>query len=255
MGELFEKIWFDEHLQTLSDWKKDAYESFSTIIADKDNTYPCIPGRQGFLTNNLRFSFAGDPRKVDSAKELSLALREYGKCSRETGKYASLVTFFETPKDLLDQFDVEDYRELFWKVLNQVTAFDEKEWPEDIPTDPTDHKWEFCFDGEPYFAFCATPAHEVRRSRHFPCFLLAFQPRWVFEEINDSTVFGQKMKKSIRKRLVEYDGMPGHPDLKWYGQSDNHEWKQYFLSDNETSPSKCPFMRMQQTLPNFTQKS
>ncbi|MBM7663236.1 FPC/CPF motif-containing protein YcgG [Bacillus mesophilus] len=252
MEVLFDKEWLDEQLDTLPLWKQKAYRSFSSIIADDENTYPCVPGRQGFLSNNLRFSFIGDPREVSSAKELANSLKEYGAISRDTGKYASLAVFVETPNDILESYGVEDYQEMFWTILNNVTLYDQKEWPEDIPTDPSDTKWEFCFDGEPYFAFCATPAHEVRRSRHFPCLLLAFQPRWVFNEINDSTVFGRKMKKLIRKRLVEYDGIPGHPDLKWYGQEDNHEWKQYFLSDDDSSPSKCPFMRMKNKFSNFS---
>ncbi|TXC81902.1 YqcI/YcgG family protein [Metabacillus litoralis] len=251
MEVLSDKEWLDEQLETLPLWQQEAYRSFSSIIADDDNTYPCIPGRQGFLSNNLRFSFIGDPREVSSSKKLADALKEYGTISRDTGKYASLAVFVETPKDILDSYNVEDYRELFWTILNHVTSFDQKEWPEEIPTDPSDPKWEFCYDGEPYFAFCATPAHEVRRSRHFPCLLLAFQPRWVFNEINDSTVFGRKMKKLIRKRLVEYDGIPGHSDLKWYGQEDNHEWKQYFLSDDDSSPSKCPFTRMKNKFSDF----
>src|SRR5438067_1081398 len=98
------------------------------MIADDKNTYPCIPARQGFLSNNLRFSFVGDPREVSSAKELADALREYGKCSRDAGKYTSLAIFFETPEEILEDYDVEDYRELFWSVLNKVTTFDEKEW-------------------------------------------------------------------------------------------------------------------------------
>ena len=251
MGLLLEKIWIDKQFETLPLWKQIAYKSFTSMVADDNNTYPCIPGRQGFLTNNLRFSFVGDPRELNSAKELAEALREYEKCSRDTGKYASLVVFFETSKELLENDDIEYFRELFWTVLNNVTTFDEKEWPEDIPSDPSHHKWEFCFDGEPYFTFCATPAHVIRKSRHFPCLLIAFQPRWVFEEINDSTAFGRNMKKLIRKRLVDYDRVPVHPDLKWYGNKDNHEWKQYFLSDDESSASKCPFMRMKNKLSSF----
>lgn len=248
MEVLFDKEWLDKQLETLPFWKQEAYRSFSSTIADDANTYPCFPARQGFLTNNLRFSFISDPREESAAKELANALKEYGAISRDTGKYASFAVFLETPNDILDSYDVEDYRELFWKLLNNVTAFDQKEWPEDIPTEPSDPKWEFCFDGEPYFVFCATPAHEDRRSRNFPCLLLAFQPRWVFNDLNDTTVFGQKMKKLIRKRLVAYDGIPGHPDLKWYGQEDNHEWKQYFLSDDDSSPSKCPFNHMKNKL-------
>jgi uncharacterized protein len=248
---LLEKNWLDEHLESLPLWQQNAFKSFASTIADDKNTYPCVPGRMGFLSNHLRFCFVGDPREVNSAKELAKALKEYGHCSRDTGKYASLVVFFETPIDILEGYEVEDYRKLFWEVLNNITTFDKQEWAEDIPTDPSHHKWEFCFGGEPYFSFCATPSHKIRKSRHFPCFLMAFQPRWVFKEINDSTTFGRNMKKLIRKRLVDFDGIPGHPDLKWYGQEDNHEWKQYFLSDDESSPSKCPFMKMKNKLSNF----
>ncbi|WP_226668785.1 YqcI/YcgG family protein [Metabacillus litoralis] len=251
MKVLFDKEWLEEQIETLPLWKKEAYQAFSSLIADNENTYPCIPARQGFLSNNLRFSFMGDPREVSSAKELAQSLKEYRNISRETGKYASLAVFVETPKDILERYNVEDYRKLFWSILNNVTSFDEKKWPEGIPTDPSDHKWEFCFDGEPYFAFCATPAHQIRQSRYFPCLMLAFQPRWVFDEINDSTVFGRKMKKLIRKRLVEFDGVSGHPDLKWYGAEDNHEWKQYFLSDDDSSPSKCPFTSMKNKFSGF----
>nr|WP_221301804.1 YqcI/YcgG family protein [Texcoconibacillus texcoconensis] len=238
-------------MKTLSSWKQEAFRSFSSTIADDENTYPCVPGRHGFLTNNLRFSFISDPREESSAEELVNALEEYGSISRDTGNYASLVVFVETPKDMVERYDVEDYRELFWTVINNVTSFDPKEWPEDIPSDPSDHKWEFCFNGEAYFVFCATPAHEVRKSRQFPCLLLAFQPRWVFNEINDSTVFGRKMKEQIRKRLLEYDGISVHPDLKWYGEEDNNEWKQYFISDDDSSPSKCPFTRMKNKVSKF----
>ncbi|MFJ5789990.1 YqcI/YcgG family protein [Lysinibacillus sp. NPDC093197] len=252
MGVVFEKNWLDQHLPSLPLWQQDAFKDFSLMIADEANTFPCIPARTGFLSNQLRFSFIGDPRELQSAKALATCLKEYGYCARSAGKYTSHAIFFETPKDMLENYEVEDYRALFWTLLNNVTAFDEKEWPREIPSDPSVHTWEFCFDGEPYFVFCATPAHQLRKSRHFSTLLMAFQPRWVFEDINDTTVLGQKLKRLIRKRIDLYDAIPGHPDLKWYGQKDNYEWKQYFLSDDEGhSPSTCPFLRgnLQLTFP------
>lgn len=251
MGELFEKKWLDEHLNTLPIWQQEAFQSFNMLIGAVQNKYPCIPARRGFLTNNLRFSFVGDPRDLESAQALAKALGDYGKCSRETGQYASLVVFFETPNQLMETYNVESYRNLFWSLLNNVSSFDPNEWPFEIPTEPTQHKWEFCFGGEPYFSFCATPAHHIRKSRFFPCFLIAFQPRWVFDELNRQSSFRQKMKSLIRKRLLDYDGKIGHPDLKWYGQEDNHEWKQYFISDDDSSPSKCPFTHMKQKMSQF----
>lgn len=251
MSQLYDKQRIENDLEALLPWQRTAYRSFTSMIEDKENAYPCIPAVQGYKANNLRFCFAGDPRQTRSVKVMAEALKEYGTCSRDTGPYASLVVFFETSDTLLSQYQVEDYRQLFWSVLNTMTTFDEKDWPEDIPQDPDHHQWEFCFDGEPYFAFCATPSHEKRKSRHFPYFILAFQPRWVFEAINDSTKLGLQMKKAIRNRLKNYDGIPAHPDLKWYGTEDNHEWKQYFLSDEEDTPSKCPFMRLKNKLSSF----
>ncbi len=248
MAELYTKSWLEENLESIQNWQQDAFKHFSNMIADKGNTYPCIPGRQGFLSNNLRFGFTSDPREDGSIEDLAFLLKSYGEISRDTGKYASLVVFFKTPEQFKDNYRVAEFESLFWSVLNRVSAIDEVEWPEDIPTDPSHHEWEFCFHGEPYFAFCATPGHIFRKSRSFPCFMMAFQPRWVFDEINDSTVFGRKLKKAIRKRLADYDDVPIHPDLKWYGQTDNHEWKQYFLSDDESSPSKCPYTYMKNKL-------
>ncbi|GEC84223.1 MULTISPECIES: YqcI/YcgG family protein [Lysinibacillus] len=243
MGAVFDKIWLEQHLASLPLWQQIAFQDFASMVADDANAFPCIPARTGFISNQLRYSFVGDPRELQSAKDLANCLRAYGDCARSAGKYTSHAIFFETPKDMLENYDVEDYRALFWTMLNHVTAFDEKEWPREIPVNPSNHTWEFCFNGEPYFVFCATPAHQLRKSRQFSTLLMAFQPRWVFEDINDTTVLGQKLKKLIRKRIEQYDAIPEHPDLKWYGQKDNFEWKQYFLSDDEHSPAQCPFVR------------
>ncbi|ANE45293.1 hypothetical protein SY83_01925 [Paenibacillus swuensis] len=248
MSNLYTKSWLDANLTERPLWQQDAFTQFGAMIADPDQSYPCVPGRQGFLTDQLRFGFAGDPRSESSTEEVAELLVQYGECSRETGKYASLVIFFDTPYELRADSTVEQYEELFWSFLNRLTQLDTKPWPEHISKDPSDPTWEFCYDGHPYFSFCATPAHIIRKSRSFSYFMMAFQPRWVFEHINDSTPFGRNMKKVIRSKLQAYDGIPVHPALKWYGQEDNQEWKQYFLRDDETSPSKCPYTAMKNKL-------
>ncbi|WP_333489754.1 YqcI/YcgG family protein [Alkalihalobacillus sp. CinArs1] len=246
---LFTKSMIDENSEALEGWNVLAYQQFSDMMCNESEPYPCVPGKMGFIDNSLRFGFADPPWEEHASRQLAAILKEYGEISRETGKYASLVVFFEA--DHQDGKSIEDYQDTFWTLLNDVHQLDEKPWPEDIPTDPHNQAWEFCFDGEPYFVFCATPAHRVRKSRSFPYFMLAFQPRWVFEEINASTSLGQKLKKVIRNRLVKYDGKKPHPALKWYGQQDNYEWKQYFLDEEDTTLSKCPFMAMKNKIKNL----
>ncbi|WP_226580376.1 YqcI/YcgG family protein [Halobacillus litoralis] len=245
---LYTKEMMEEQTTDLADWQKEVYEHFSIMMTSKDNAYPCVPGVQGFVKNMLRFGFVEDPRTDSSADGLACLLKEYGNISRETGNYASLVVFCDTRSLIEEEAAIEDYEEIFWALLNATHRLDEAEWPKDIPMDPENQSWEFCYNGEPYFAFCATPAHKVRKSRGFPCLLLAFQPRWVFDEINASTSLGKKLKNIIRKRLVTYDDMPPHPALKWYGQEDNYEWKQYFLHDDDTSIPQCPFMALKKRL-------
>ncbi|MFD2672659.1 YqcI/YcgG family protein [Marinicrinis sediminis] len=244
MVRLFNRAQLKAQLTSLATWKQDAFSRFAQMLNDEEDLYPCIPGKQAFQQDTLRYAFARDPRKPEAAEDLACSLGQYNAVSRETGPYASLVVFFDTPEDLLHASQVTDYEHMFWSLLSRVHELDSAEWPADIPQDPQNHKWEFCYQQEPYFAFCATPAHEQRRSRASSHFLIAFQPRWVFEHINDSTKFGRNMKKLIRERLHEYDGIEAHPSLKWYGQADNHEWKQYFLREDESSPAKCPFAHL-----------
>ena len=241
--ELFTKKWLEENGSRLEEWEYGAFQSFQSMMGDPDHLYPCIPGKQGFENDSLRFGFVGCPEEDHSCMQLGELLKKYGEISRETGKYASLVVFFDS-REFAKEATIEDFEATFWSILNKVHALDDAPWPEHIPMEPEDHEWEFCFNEEPYFAFCATPAHVIRKSRHFPYFLIAFQPRWVFDEINASTTFGQKLKRAIRKRLTTYDGADPHPSLKWYGQEDNHEWEQYFLNDDTSSASKCPFTAM-----------
>lgn len=114
MGDLQTKSWLDANLASMEDWKQSAFKHFGDMIADKENTYPCIPGRQGFLSDNLRFGFVKDPRGQDAIRDVASLLKSYGEISKDTGKYASLVVFFETPIDMLDTYSVEQYETLFW---------------------------------------------------------------------------------------------------------------------------------------------
>ncbi|MCA0971687.1 YqcI/YcgG family protein [Halobacillus litoralis] len=225
----------------LQSWQQSAYDYFAHMMTDRTAPYPCVPGVQGFLQDSLRFGFTGDPRSEQAAEQFADLLKDYGRISRETGPYASLVVFFDT-RSFSSETTIDHYQSVFWSLIQRIHELDQAPWPEHVSPNPDDSSWEFCFDGEPYFIFCATPAHEKRKSRQFPHFLIALQPRWVFEDIHDGTAYGRKLKSAIRKRLEDYDSRPPHPSLKWYGQNDNLEWEQYFLADDENTPPKCPFM-------------
>lgn len=227
----------------LLEWEKHALDSFFAKMSDKEKPFPCIPATIGFSMNQLKYGFIGSPRRDTTIKELAGLLTSYTEQSREFGKYTSLVIFFETPESMKNT-SVEEYEQIFWAHLSGLTALDEFEWPQDIPQDPHDPVWEFCFNGEKYFMYCATPAHKNRKSRHFDMMMLAITPRWVLQEFNKSEGYAKRIKAQIRKRLAEYDRISIHPDLNTYGADDNFEWRQYFLRDDETSLSRCPYHRV-----------
>ncbi|WP_257986003.1 YqcI/YcgG family protein [Bacillus sp. M6-12] len=139
---------------------------------------------------------------------------------------------------------VEFLEELFWRQLNWVHELDEIDWPADIPADPANPLWEYCFHGERYFMYCATPLHEKRNSRRFPYMMLAITPRWVLQKFTEKNELAGKIKNHIRKRLIQYDSVPPHFNLNEYGNENNHEWKQYFLHDEDTALPQCPFKHL-----------
>jgi uncharacterized protein len=222
-------------------WKQDAMEKFQEKLLDKEYLFPCIPANQGLKLNHFRYGFVTVPSSSASAKQLASLLTEYGLISKGIGNYTSLIVFYETPKDFVDIMSVEEFETLFWEQLTQVSREDQEEWPMEIPIYPDHSLWEYCFQGERYFMYCATPAHKNRKSRFFPYFMLAITPRWVLEEFNASPNLATKIKSRIRRRLENYDAVPIHPDLNSYGQHDNYEWKQYFLHDDASSSPTCPF--------------
>nr|WP_226617650.1 YqcI/YcgG family protein [Cytobacillus firmus] len=227
-------------LQSLEDWQLNALNKFQKKMTDKEKPFPCIPATIGFANNQLRYGFADDPGDPASIQQTASILKEFTKHSRNYGNYTSLIIFYK----LKDHLSVEEYEQLFWDQLTGLSEIDEVEWPKEIPKDPHQALWEFCFHGEKYFMYCATPAHKNRQSRHFDTMMLAITPRWVLQEFMKKETLASRIKNQVRNRLLKYDTIPVHPDLNSYGAEDNFEWKQYFLRDDETTISKCPFQRL-----------
>ncbi|WP_425457184.1 YqcI/YcgG family protein [Aquibacillus sediminis] len=227
----------------LTNCERAIIEKFELKMTDKDKPFPCIPATIGFSMNQLRYGFVGDPRDDATIEQLATLLRDFTEKSKDFGDYTSLIIFFQLPDAIKNTYTVKDYEQLFWQQLRALTTVDDAKWPEDIPMNPHDPIWEYCFHEERYFMYCATPAHTNRQSRYFETMMLAITPRWVLQTFNKCETRAKKIKARIRKRLKKYDSIRAHPDLNSYGATDNYEWRQYFLRDDDTTLSKCPFHR------------
>jgi FPC/CPF motif-containing protein YcgG len=115
----------------------------------------------------------------------------------------------------------------------------------DQQPDPMDEAWEFSYAGVQMFVVCACPSFRARHSRNLgPGMVLLFQPRSVFVDTITNKVIGREARNQVRKRLETWDDIPAHPDLGFYGDPGNLEWKQYFLDDaNAPIEERCPFLK------------
>jgi FPC/CPF motif-containing protein YcgG len=158
-----------------------------------------------------------------------LGTPEYARCS--------LVAFFEPDRSLTDHLA---FVHRFWHILQVLHEHDPQPATERTPDDPL---WEFSFGGCEMFAVSTSPTYSKRRSRNLgPGIVIIFQPRILFIDPATSAPIAPEVRQRIHKRMVAYDGMAVHPDIGFYGQPANREWKQYALPDDNVPESgRCPF--------------
>lgn len=220
----------------LDTWQRTLFNEFHAVVTSKSRPFPCIFGMNGHNQEQLRFAFVNQMERAVIAPKLS----NYIQNARSFGKLTSLV-IFEKPS-VVQSLDF--YHDKFWHILQQLSIEDKKPWPENVSVQIDDASWEFCFSGEPIFVVCNTPAHVARQSRRLSSMTLTFQPRWVFNGILSNPKLAKNATSSVRDRLKPYDFVPPSEALGLYGDSENREAAQYFLSDDD-STYKCPFATLE----------
>lgn len=207
--------------------------------------FPCYFAIRGMARDQLRYCFLSGETDRDM-DVLAASLEAYLAQAPGIGPTTSFVVFLGA--DTRGPRPLDEYRDRFWAVLAALRQRDSAEWPDEVPNEPEDSSWEFCFAGTPVFVVCNTPSHRARRSRYAEVMTLTFQPRWVFRGIEGGTASGEAARRTIRQRLRSYDDLAPSPELRDYGAEGNREWTQYFLDDrNEAIPAqaRCPLPKLQ----------
>ena len=223
------------------DWVVRHFETFTAgLTGEHDGSpFPCHFGTNAVLRGDLLYTAV--PSMTDPVALFGLrdVLLEYLDVYREHARLAPLVAFFAPPDE---PFEESDWHEALWHVLQFLHVNDPEPWPADIPLDPDDARWEFCFGGEPTFPTCRAPFYDERLSRYSPVGLeITFQPRSLFDGLTHDTEAGRKAREVIQGRLATYDGVCPHADLGDWGVEGDREWRQYLFSDDESQfPDECP---------------
>jgi uncharacterized protein len=216
-------------------WLESSYAELRRHVMDP--AYPCFFGTMAEKRGEMFYSFVEDmhlstlPGTMAAFAELSLQPR-YEKNN---------IAIFFTPDAV--PLSHEGYHGRFWRVLQYLHDSDGDPGASSQP-DPSHPDWEFSFAGVQMFVVCACPSFQQRHSRNLgPGMVLLFQPRSVFVDKVTNRVIGVQARNEVRRRLASWDSIPAHPDLGFYGDPGNLEWKQYFLPDDNTpAVGKCPFL-------------
>jgi uncharacterized protein len=223
----------------LPDWGAPYATELLDTLASTENPFPCTFAVSAARKQGLRFGFVDDLHDRGSWEVLPGMLSAYLDVYRQISRETSLVVLFRPEAET---GSMEGYYEKFWEVLQFLHERDQEPWPGGVPRSTEDSEWEFGFGGTPIFVVCNTPAHVRRKSRANPCFMITFQPRWVFEHLGPETSRGEAARRVIRNRLRAFDEGPPSPELGYYGDPQNREWRQYFLFDDNAEPvPACPF--------------
>ena len=220
-------------------WFGEAFDGFVAMLESEKTKFPCIYAVHALRRDSIRYCFVSDPSDDDSIAALADTLRGYTAICRALKPYTALIVFFE-PEDR--RYSLAEHTERFWSVLQRLHEQDPVSWPEGSPGDPEDPEWEFCFNGVRMFVIGTDPLYETRKSRHSDAFSLAFQPRYVLDELIEQPELLRRGRQKIRARVKEMDGIEVHPAVQMMHEKGNMEWLQYILpEDNDSLPERCPF--------------
>lgn len=223
------------------EWVRRHFETFADGLTGERNgsPFPCHFGTNAFRRGDLLYTTVRSLTDPAALFDLRDALAEYLDVYRDHAALAPFVAFFAPTTG---SYSEPDWHEALWHVLQFLHVNDPEPWPDDIPTDPDDPRWEFCFGGEPMFPTSRAPFYDERASRYSPVGLeITFQPRSLFDGLTHDTEIGRHAREVIQGRLGEYDGVCPHADLGDWGVEGDREWRQYLFYDDETQfPEECP---------------
>jgi uncharacterized protein len=213
-------------------WKLNAYERYRTQLGEPQ--YPCFFGQTAEVRGEMFYVFTGWNDLGSFAESMRTFTKLTGSSPYER---SSLTAFFEPDASLTNH---ASFVTRFWNALQYLHEHDQNPVTDRAPDHPL---WEFAFEGCEMFVVGASPTYQVRRSRNLgPGMVLIFQPRFLFIDPTTSQPIAAPVRHRIHKRMLAYDGITVHPDIGFYGNPGNREWKQYALpDDNEPETGVCPF--------------
>lgn len=229
----------DERVQDKQHWTYTTLQRVKAIVGQPG--FPCLFGRKAMAAGTCYIVFA---RAEHPANDIATGLDDYVRTISPIPLKQRIGTPLLVFLEGAAAGTLAEQQALAWKILQQVHARDPQPWPQDVPRDPHDTRWSFCFAGMPLFVNMSFPAHRVMKSRNLgDSITFVINPRESFDEVaSASTESGQRIRARIRERVARYNEGVVPESLGFFGQDDNFEWQQYQLQESGSlNPARCPF--------------
>lgn len=223
----------------MEDWKTELYAQFNQTVSAKN--FPCLFAKQSQSNGTQKLSFYDE--STESYNSLISDMIDYTETIKNVDikkrLFTPMLVFFK-PRAF---YSLEEYQRLAWETIQRFHYSDVSDWPENVPKDPNNYLWSFCFNGVQLFINISTPLNKFHRSRNLGAgMVFVINPRENFDFVAGNNASGQKIRDNIRARCEVYDGIPASPALGFYADESNLEWKQYHASEaGGLDITECPF--------------
>jgi len=219
--------------QTVPTWLQREYELFSGTVQRKD--YPCHFGTAALRSGDIYVAYVEGKDWSELPATLLKFIEIAGQDPFRRRNLALFLQPGETPPS------EAEFHRVSWEVLQYLHDNDEHDPSDYEHSDPDSALWEFPFGGTQFFVVGTSPTYVKRRSRRVcETIVLLFQPRSVFDGAFGHAV-GDSARGEVRARLLQWDAVPVHPELRIYGEEGSREWKQYVLPDDDLPvTTRCP---------------
>jgi len=227
---------FENTQDDIPKWVENSIISFKKTMLDEKNPFPCHFAKQGIENSTFRYTYI-TKEEIATPQTFKLALIEYLKVYKTIDWPSVLVTFIETN----EENSLENHEQNFWNILQYLNNEDKGEWPIDIPKDPNNHQWQFCFQDTPIFVNGHSSEYKNRISRSSKCdMMLVIQTIDTLKPVSGTSKMSDRIRKTIRERVNKYDKIEVSNLLGSYPNEDSNEWKQFWLPDENVDKTKCP---------------
>jgi FPC/CPF motif-containing protein YcgG len=211
------------------------------MLLESNPPFPCHFGVIAEELGHLRYSFL-EASETAVVTPLAETVAEYQGSYLSIPGRSALIVFVQCDESVVEH---ADYEALFWRMVQSLHDLDAEPWPANMPDDPEDPYWEFCFGGEPIIINGHAPTYVKRRTRHSSAGItLVIQTRLSLDRVVGRTATSEAVRRKIRLAINEYDAVPVSPELGTLGHPGVRAWKEYWLLDTnverDSSNDTCP---------------